>query len=92
MNRLKKCNWDKKQLPNILKEINYQTPMKKGETCKKIYLDKRNPKNIRYYIKYLSTYYGVYDTIQIAEKIVEELEKVDWDKKQLPQIKEKIGV
>ena len=92
VNRLKKCNWDKKQLPDILKEINYQTPIKKGETCKKIYLDKRNPKNIRYYIKYLSTYYGVYDTIQIAEKIVEELEKVDWDKKQLPQIKEKIGV
>ena len=30
--------------------------------------------------------------MKIAKRVVKELEKVDWDKKQLPQIKEKIGV
>lgn len=92
VNRLKKCNWDKKQLTRIREEIGYVSPSHKGETSKLIYLDKRNPKNIRYYIKYLSTYYGSYDTMNIAQRVVKELKKVDWDKKQLPQIKEKIGV
>lgn len=90
--RLKKCNWDKEELPRIREEIGYISPSRKGETSKLIYMDKRNPKNIRYYIRHLSTYYGAYDTRETAEKVVNELEKVDWDKKQLPFIKDKLGV
>ena len=94
--RLEKCGWDKKQLNNIRDSIGYVSPSRKGETSKLIYTDNRNPKKPHYYIKKYkngeNVWYGSYTSKSTAEKVVKELKKCGWDKKQLNNIKEKIGL
>ena len=47
-----------------------------------------------YYIdkKEVVVYFGRYDNEKVAQKVVEELKKVDWDKNELPNIKKKLGL
>lgn len=89
--QLEKVNWDKNQLKSIVENIGYIKPSQNGDTAKYIYLDKRNPKNIRYYIHRKRVRYGTYDSKEIAEKIVEELIEVDWDKNELKNIQWKVS-
>lgn len=44
-----------------------------------------------YRVKYNKKDYGSYPTRELAKKIVRDLKKVDWDKKQLKEIQEKHG-
>ncbi len=36
--------------------------------------------------------YGTYATEEEAQLVVEELKKVDWDRNQLPNIRDKLGI
>lgn len=52
------------------------------------YVPKRKSKFI---INYHDVYYGCYPTRELADKVVEELVKVDWDKSQLNSIRKKLN-
>ena len=88
--KLEKVNWDKSQLKSIVDGIGYITPLRNGDTASYISTDKRNPCNIRYRVYRKGTGYGVYDTREMAEKIVKELKKCNWDKEELKHIQRKV--
>ena len=46
----------------------------------------------KYIVNRKDIYYGAYSTRKIAEKVVKELEKVNWDKSKLDEIKKKLGI
>ena len=67
-------------------------------------LSKSKSSNFRNYVHYASkrkskwivsrndVYYGCYSTKEVADEVVKELEKVDWDKSELDNIKERLGI
>lgn len=62
----------------------------------------RNGNRFKYYSKYYGrfkvckhhngkyVYYGIYDSVKVAERMVMELEKVDWDKSKLDEIRDMV--
>lgn len=82
--------------PNSIKNCKGR-PVKEKHQPKHYYYDRLHDKFVivkRYYIdkKDVVVYYGRYDREDIAIKIVNELKKVDWDKKKLPMIKKELGL
>lgn len=78
-----------------LKKIIYEPNLEPSKPCKNfrnyIYCDPSRKKKYRVQRKIdgKSITYGSYETRKIANKIVKELIRVDWDKKELPRIQEK---
>lgn len=46
----------------------------------------------RYAIRKDNTYYGLYDSLEIAKEVKKELIKVDWDKSKLNDIREELDL
>lgn len=72
-------------------------PTKEKHQPKYYYYDRLHNKYVivkRYYVnkEHIVIYYGRYDKEETAQMIVEELKKVDWDKKQLNDIKKRLEV
>ena len=55
------------------------------------HISKSNSKRSPYIVARKREYYGCYKDRKTAEKVVKELEKVNWDKSYLPEIQEKVG-
>lgn len=68
--------------PNLLPVV-----PKREEFIREVVWNMKNP----YIVKHNNVSYGCYPTKELAEKVVEELQDNDWDKKQLPSIWRKLN-
>ena len=85
---MKKTGWDRSKLPKIQAKHNYQPPQKRRN-----YIYPHGKKfTIRKQLNNERIQYGTYLTMEIAESIRDKLIKCNWDKKQLPGIRERLSV
>lgn len=84
VNKLKACNWDKKQLPIIQKELGYKPRVKRNH----IYPYGENEYQIRHNKNNKNIYYGHYKNYNLTCMIRDLLKENDWDKELLPDIVE----
>lgn len=56
------------------------------------YIHYKPDRRSKYCVSRRDVYYGAYSSRSIAERVVKELVKVDWDKSKLPLIKEKLNI
>ena len=82
---MKKYNWDKKMLPEVQEKLGLTSNHKNYHEIKgRFYVSKWRDGSV--------ISYGGYPDEKTAARVVAELKKVDWDKEQLPAIREKLGV
>lgn len=90
VNALKKCNWDKSELPRIHEELGYKSIV---FSKRWVYENKGKDKIYSYSVRHKDKNkkminYGTYKDKRVAELVRDELIKCDWDKKYLDKIKD----
>lgn len=76
--KLEECDWDKSKLDEIRRSLKIRKKYKNYSHIKR-----EDKYRVRKSLDGKMIYYGDYDTEEMAKQIVEELEKVDWDKSKL---------